>query len=191
MNGTGLWPRDRSFGTPSDAPESRRGLPLSLVHACHRHYQASSRSERNPDRIAGCMCRSPSPATAAFPVFQAGRLLHCPFRGLLGVLWTVPRYALHEPHPFVEPRPSFVTSTTVPIATGWSDSCRVGISRTERTRLSRRTEIWGWRCGPAGWRCYAEGRVTFSIGSFPALPSPASAACERSTRIEAMAVAST
>ena len=33
----------------------------------------------------------------------------------------------------------FVTSTTAPIATGWSDRCRVGISPTERTRLSRRT----------------------------------------------------
>lgn len=29
----------------------------------------------------------------------------------------------------------FVTSTTAPIATGWSDSCRVGISPTEGTRL--------------------------------------------------------
>jgi hypothetical protein len=37
----------------------------------------------------------------------------------------------------------FVTSTTAPIATGWSDSCRVGISPTERTRLPRRTEICG------------------------------------------------
>jgi hypothetical protein len=33
----------------------------------------------------------------------------------------------------------FVTSTTAPIATGWSESCRVGISPTERTRLPRRT----------------------------------------------------
>ena len=29
----------------------------------------------------------------------------------------------------------FVTSTTAPIATGWSDNCRVGIPPTERTRL--------------------------------------------------------
>ena len=29
----------------------------------------------------------------------------------------------------------FVTSTTAPIATGWSDRCRVGIPPTERTRL--------------------------------------------------------
>ena len=31
-------------------------------------------------------------------------------------------------------------STTVPIATGWNDSCRVGVSPAERTRLSRRTD---------------------------------------------------
>jgi len=30
----------------------------------------------------------------------------------------------------------FVTSTAAPIATGWSDNCRVGIAPTERTRLS-------------------------------------------------------
>ena len=30
----------------------------------------------------------------------------------------------------------FVTSTTVPIATGWNDSIRTGLSPTERTRLS-------------------------------------------------------
>ncbi|MDJ0871120.1 MAG: hypothetical protein QNJ87_05080, partial [Gammaproteobacteria bacterium] len=29
----------------------------------------------------------------------------------------------------------FVASTAAPIATGWSDSCRVGISPTERARL--------------------------------------------------------
>ena len=29
-------------------------------------------------------------------------------RGAYGVLWTVPRYALHEPYPFEEPRPSRV-----------------------------------------------------------------------------------
>src|SRR5207253_3540102 len=30
---------------------------------------------------------------------------------------------------------SFVTSTTAPIATGWSESCRVGIAPTEDRRL--------------------------------------------------------
>ncbi len=31
---------------------------------------------------------------------------------------------------------SLVTSTTAPIATGWSDSCRVGLAPTEKRRLS-------------------------------------------------------
>jgi hypothetical protein len=35
---------------------------------------------------------------------------------------------------------SVVTSTTAPIATGWNDSCRVGIAPTEDRRLSRRTK---------------------------------------------------
>ena len=30
---------------------------------------------------------------------------------------------------------SFVTSTTAPIATGWSDLCRVGFAPTEDVRL--------------------------------------------------------
>jgi len=33
----------------------------------------------------------------------------------------------------------FVTSLAAPIATGWNDSCRVGITPTEDRRLSRRT----------------------------------------------------
>jgi hypothetical protein len=31
---------------------------------------------------------------------------------------------------------NFVTSITAPIATGWSDSCRVGFAPTENLRLS-------------------------------------------------------
>jgi len=39
----------------------------------------------------------------------------------------------------------FIASTAAPIATGWSDSCRVGFSPTEDRRLSRRNE----KCGLA------------------------------------------
>ena len=46
------------------------------MSACRRHY---------PGEIAGCVARSPSPETLAFPVIQAGRLPHHPFRGLLDV----------------------------------------------------------------------------------------------------------
>ncbi|MBI4445838.1 MAG: Na+/H+ antiporter NhaA, partial [Acidobacteria bacterium] len=34
-----------------------------------------------------------------------------------------------------------VTSITAPVATGWSDSCRVGFAPTRDLRLSRRTEL--------------------------------------------------
>jgi len=37
----------------------------------------------------------------------------------------------------------FVNSAATPIAAGWSDSCRVGVSYTEELRLSRRTEKSG------------------------------------------------
>ena len=35
----------------------------------------------------------------------------------------------------------FVTSTTAPIATGWSESCRAGFAPAERQRLTWRTKI--------------------------------------------------
>ena len=41
----------------------------------------------------------------------------------------------------------FIASTAAPIATGWSDSCRVGLSPTEDLRLSRRTEKCGLKGG--------------------------------------------
>ena len=37
----------------------------------------------------------------------------------------------------------FVTSITTPIATGWSDSCRMGFAPIRDPRLSRRTEKSG------------------------------------------------
>src|SRR5262245_64574578 len=37
-----------------------------------------------------------------------------------------------------------VTSFVATVATGWSDPCRVGLSPTERPRLSRRTEYAAW-----------------------------------------------
>jgi len=48
-----------------------------------------------------------------------------------------------EPDIYTEGFNRFVTSTVAPIAAGWSDSCRVGLTPTEKQRLSRRTE----KCG--------------------------------------------
>ena len=61
------------------SPATQRGFPCctrSLFRTCRRHY---------PGGTVGCTCRSPSPTAAAFPESQAGRLPHCPFRGLLSV----------------------------------------------------------------------------------------------------------
>ena len=120
------WLSEHATHPPNDGVS--RVASISPVHACHRHY---------PGGTTGCLCRSTSPTTAAFPEFPTGRLPHQSFRGLLSVhcsLW-----------PACSPSPiwtlytgsfgRFVTSTTAPIATGWSDRCRVGISPTERTRL--------------------------------------------------------
>ena len=74
-----------------------------------------------------------SPATPAFPRFnvRGSGPPHHPFRGLLSV-----HYALQPARSprvtkvtlYTEGFSRFVASTTAPIATGWSDSCRVGLS---------------------------------------------------------------
>ena len=64
-------------------PATPRGLPVLHtipLRTCRRHY---------PGGTVGCACRSPSPTAAAFPETQAGRLPHCPFRGLLSVHCTL------------------------------------------------------------------------------------------------------
>ena len=82
---------------------------------------------------------------AAFPESWAGRLPHCPFRGLLGVHCSL-RPACSLNHLVIlmfEGFSGFVTSTAAPIATGWSDRCRAGFTPAEDQRLSRRTTIGG------------------------------------------------
>jgi hypothetical protein len=64
----------------------------------------------------------------AFPETLAGRLLHWAFRGLLSVH---SRYGLRIRQVtymtlYTEGFSRFVTSTTAPVTTGWSNSCRVG-----------------------------------------------------------------
>jgi hypothetical protein len=78
-----------------------------------------------------------SPTMAAFPDFWAGRLPHCVFRGLLSVH---SRYGLHTRQVtymtlYTGGFSRFVTSTTAPIATGWSDPCRAGFAPAEKPCL--------------------------------------------------------
>ena len=84
---------------------------------------------------------------AAFPVFQPGRLPHYPFRGLLSVH---KHYGLHVRRVtymtlYTEGFNRFVSSTIAPIATGWSETCRVGFAPTEKLRLG--TAHWKSRLG--------------------------------------------
>src|SRR5882757_10023650 len=71
------------------------------------------------------------------PIWQSGRPVHCPFRGLLGVH---SRYGLHTRavtvyrDPLSEGFSHVVTSMTAPVASGWS-GCRVGLAPTGKRRL--------------------------------------------------------
>jgi len=65
----------------------------SPLYTCRRHY---------PGGTAGCLRRSPSPAAAAFPKIQLGRLPHCLFRGLLSVH---SHYGLHTRRVAMRPSP--------------------------------------------------------------------------------------
>src|SRR5262249_33562508 len=80
-------------------------------------------------------------AAAAFPYHQQGRLPHQRCRGLRGVhpRYSLPARRVAQTTPYTRGFGSFVTSTTAPIATGWSNSCQVGLPPTEELHLSRRT----------------------------------------------------
>ena len=128
--GAGSVPRDTTVGQRRHAnhPEGLPVLHTFPLRTCRRHY---------PGGTVGCSCRSPSPTAAAFPESQAGRLPHCPFRDLLGVHRSLrPVRSLSPFGPFsIRSFGSFVTSTTVPTATGWNDPCRVGLAPTETVHL--------------------------------------------------------
>jgi hypothetical protein len=117
----------------------RYGFPVLRsisIHTCRRHY---------PDGNADS-ARSPLSAPSAFPVFQPDRLPYYTFRGLLSVY---SRYGLHDRQVtfvtlFTRGFNGFIASTAARIATGWSDSCRMGLSPTEDRRLARRTEKCGY-----------------------------------------------
>jgi len=63
------------------------------------------------------------PSSSAFPESQAGRLLHCPFRGLLSVYSHYGLYARQVAIAtlYTEGFNDFVASAVASIATGWSE----------------------------------------------------------------------
>ena len=105
----GSVPRGTTVGQRRRAnhPEGLPVLHTIPLRTCRRHY---------PGGTVGCACRSPSPTAAAFPESQAGRLPHCPFRGLLGVHCALrPVRSLSPFGPFyIGSFGCFVASTAVP-----------------------------------------------------------------------------
>src|SRR6202011_2164604 len=90
-----------------------------------------------PRRNRGVHISLSSPTMAAFPDFWAGRLPHCVFRGLLSVY---SRYGLHTCQVtymtlYTGGFSRFVASAAVPIATGWSDTCRAGFAPAKKPCL--------------------------------------------------------
>jgi hypothetical protein len=82
-----------------------------------------------------------TPATAAFPVSLPGRLPHQDLsRPAQRSRMLRPDYSRGRLAALsIEGFGDLVTSIAAPIATGWSESCRVGIAPTQDKRLSRRT----------------------------------------------------
>jgi hypothetical protein len=88
------------------------------------------------------------PSSSAFPEIQAGRPLHCPFRGLLSVH---SRYGLYARRAaiaalYTEGFNGFVTSAAASIATGWSEPVPGRVCLPLLTSaFSRRTELSEWQ----------------------------------------------
>ena len=89
--GAGSVPHDTTVGQHR-LPATPRGFPCCtqpLFRTCRRHY---------PGGTVGCIRRSLPPTAAAFPEIRAGRLPHCPFRGLLSVHCTLRPVRLPSPY---------------------------------------------------------------------------------------------
>ena len=164
-------PRGLPVGAHAAPPSgASRVASLSHVHACCRHY---------PGGITGCSYRSLPQRRRPSPKIRRVGFRIALFEACLAF---TTRYGLHVRRVtimtlYTEGFGRFVTSTTAPIATGWSDRCRVGISPTERTRLSRRTDFDGLFNNPTVWKTipdrfreyvWSDG-TTASIGSMKGL----------------------
>jgi hypothetical protein len=100
-----------------------------LVQTCRRHYPGGTAG--GIESFPWNLRRRPSPSLC-----WVGSHIRCfgacsAFTHVTACLLAEPPYAVL----CIEGFGSFVTSTTAPIATGWNDSCRVGIAPTEDRRL--------------------------------------------------------
>ena len=107
------------------------GLPVLRLPSSSTHAVTNTPAEPQ------AAFRSHSPGTTAFPVFTPGRLPHHAFRGLLSVHSHYGLRGRQVPYRTLYTRgfSRFVTSTTAPVATGRSESCRAGFAPAERQRL--------------------------------------------------------
>ena len=99
-----------------------------LTHACHRQYPGGTVGRR----------RSPSPTAAAFTVIRRLGFRVTRFEACSAFTQVMAYMLARSPMATLQTRgfDCFVSSTAAPIATGWSDSCRAGISPAEVLRLS-------------------------------------------------------
>jgi hypothetical protein len=108
------------------------GLPCCVCSPCADMPSPLPRRDRWWDQVAPL-----KPTTAAFPFCRQGRLPHLlvsgPARRSLALrpVCSRNRSTVLSTEGFGD----FVTSTAAPIATGWSNSCQVGIAPTEEQRL--------------------------------------------------------
>src|ERR1700682_1964585 len=121
LAGVRLGPKPTVWGLPGCVRSPYAGMLSPLP-----------RRDRRRDRVA-----PRTATTAAFPQCPRGRLPHQSFRGLLGVhtRYGLPARGVASATLSIRGFGSFVTSTTAPIATGWSNSCQVGVAPTEERRL--------------------------------------------------------
>ena len=127
-------PRGRPVGAAATVGASRVAFVLP-VQTCQRHYPGGTVA-----RIGLLPCqrrRRPSPnvrwvGSRSINISRPARRSR--------TFWPACSRSRLEATLSIEGSGSFVTSTTAPIATGWSNSCQVGIAPTEERRLSRRTD---------------------------------------------------
>ena len=101
---------------------------VSLLCTCCRHY---------PGTVTGDTALLIPPALSAFPALADGSACATSFSRIAQRSLTL--RPAHSPSHLVtlytEGFSHFVTSMTAPIASGWSENCRVGFSPTEKRRL--------------------------------------------------------
>jgi hypothetical protein len=126
---------DASSRPQGQSPDKQAGY-TKATFSCHQYNNYLAKRDKTIHGTTNWVRLSlSSPAMAAFSESQAGRLVHYPFRGLLSVHYSLQPTGSpsHLMTLYIRGFGRFVTSTAAPIATGWSDRYRLGISPCEKT----------------------------------------------------------